>query len=66
MGFSQRAEVQPDTEKPHFTRPHTLEGGLVYSGGHVYKTLLLLAAIRAIAQCQISGGITNRVNYNIF
>lgn len=45
---------------------HSLEGGLVYNGGHVCETLLLLAAIKATAQCQISGGITNGVNYNIF
>lgn len=66
MGSSQRPKEQPDTEKPHFTVPHTLEGGLVYNGGHVCETLLLSAAIRATAQCQISGGITNGVNYNIF
>lgn len=67
-GWSQRAKVQPsaDTEKTHFRVPHTLEGGLVYNGGHVCETLLLSAAIRAAAQCQISGGITNGVNYNIF
>lgn len=53
-------------KKSHFTLPHTLERGLVYNGGHVCGTLLLLAAIRALAQCQISGGITNGVNYNIF
>ena len=28
---------------------HPLEGGLVYNGGHVCETLLLLAAIRAMA-----------------
>lgn len=50
----------------HFTVPPDLEAGLVCNGGHVYETLLLLAAIRATAQCQISGGITNGVNYNIF
>lgn len=66
MGWCQRAKVQPDAEKPHFTVPHTLDGGLVYNGGHVCETLLLSAAIRAAAQCQISGGITNGVNYNIF
>lgn len=57
---------QPDAKKPQFTVPRTLGGGLVYNGGHAYETLLLLAAIRATAQCQISGGITNGVNYNIF
>ncbi len=66
MGLSQGAKVQPETEKLHFTVPLTLEGGLVYNGGHVCETLLLSAAIRASAQCQISGGITNGVNYNIF
>lgn len=50
----------------HFTVAHTADGGLVYNGGHVCETLLLLAAIWATAQCQISGGITNGVNYNTF
>lgn len=58
--------VQPGTKNTHFTVPPDLEAGLVCNGGHVYETLLLLAAIRATAQCQISGGITNGVNYNIF
>ncbi len=59
-------KAQPDTEKPHFTVHDTLEGGLVYNGGHVCETLLLSAAIRAKAQSKFSGGITNGVNYSTF
>lgn len=32
VGWSQRAKVQPDTKKTHFTVPHTLEGGLFTMG----------------------------------
>ena len=59
-------KVQPVTENTHFTVPHPVEGGLVYNEGHVCETLLLLAATGVTARCQISGGITNGVNYNIF
>lgn len=63
---SQVEKAQAGTKNSHLTVPLTAEGGRVYSGGHVCETLLLLAAIRAPARCQTSGGITNGVNYNIF
>lgn len=66
MGCSQWETYSQAPKNTHFTVPPDLEAGLVCNGGHVYETLLLLAAIRATAQCQISGGITNGVNYNIF
>lgn len=67
-GWSQKGrKVKPDSEETRTLLYLTLwKEALVYNGGHVCETLLLSAAIRAPARCQISGGITNGVNYNIF